>query len=145
MQPSVLEDDLFPWINRLYAGSINKPFLRFLSLCGSERTLCILMLVHSFYRSPLPYTYSTPAVPIKEPFEEPFLVPGRTLLVSMYNPFYTGFYMEPIKGFYQEPKQSWTVLSATAWQVVPMHQVWNQKDPEHLLPPSHKAAKELTK
>ena len=30
------------------------------------------------------------------------------------------------------------LVSATARQAVPMHQVWNQQDPEQLLPPSHK-------
>ena len=42
------------------------------------------------------------AVPIGEPFEEPLLVPGRTLLDpsrtnlgSMYDPQWKGFYMEP--------------------------------------------------
>jgi hypothetical protein len=30
---------------------------------------------------------------------------------------------------------SQTALSATAWQAVPMHQIWNQQDPEQLLNP----------
>ena len=33
------------------------------------------------------------------------------------------------------------LLSATTWQVVPMHQLWKQQDPEQLVPPSHKTAK----
>jgi hypothetical protein len=32
-------------------------------------------------------------------------------------------------------------ISTTAWQAVPMHLVWNQQDPEQLLPPSYKTAK----
>jgi hypothetical protein len=34
-------------------------------------------------------------VPIAEPFEEPFWVPGRTLQASIKNPFQRGFDMEP--------------------------------------------------
>ena len=34
-----------------------------------------------------------------------------------------------------------TFLSATAWQVAPMHQVWNQQDPKQFLPQSHKTTK----
>lgn len=44
MQLSFLEVDLFPRINRFYAGSINKQFLGF-SQWGSEQSLCMLMCV----------------------------------------------------------------------------------------------------
>ena len=37
-----------------------------------------------------------------------------------------------------QPPRSQTLLSATARQGVPMHHVWNQQDPEQLLPPSHR-------
>jgi hypothetical protein len=33
--------------------------------------------------------------PIGGPFEEPFLVPGRTLSGYMLNPFHSRFYLEP--------------------------------------------------
>ena len=37
-----------------------------------------------------------------------------------------------------QPPKSQTVLSATEWKAVPERQVWEQKAPEKLLPPSHK-------
>jgi hypothetical protein len=43
------------------------------------------------------------AVPIRVPFEEPFLVPWRTLLVSMKNPVHRGFYMWTAKEPFWNP------------------------------------------